>query len=103
MMHARMTKEEIAHLARLSRVALTPAELDNFHTEISSILEYVSAVNAMAADDRIGEPVVGPVHNIFRADEVTVAPESYTDTLLTAMPAREGRYLKVKKILSQDE
>jgi len=103
MMHARMTKEEIAHLARLSRVALTPTELDNFHTEISSILDYVSKVNAMAADDRIGEPVVGPVHNIFRADEVTVAPESYTDTLLTAMPAREGRYLKVKKILSQDE
>lgn len=102
-MHARMTKEEIAHLARLSRVALTPAELDNFHTQISSILEYVSTVNAIAADDVRGEPEVGVVHNVFRTDEVTVAPESYTEALLAAMPAREGRFMKVKKILSQDE
>jgi len=98
-----MTKEEIAHLARLSRVALTPAELDHFHGQISSILEYVGTVNAIAADEVSGEPTVGAVHNVFRADEVTVAPGSYSETLLAAMPAREGRFLKVKKILSQDE
>lgn len=98
-----MTKDEIAHLARLSRVALTPAELDNFHTQISSILEYVSAVNAIAAEEVGGKPSVGVVNNVFRKDEVTVEPESYTETLLAAMPARDGRFMKVKKILSQDE
>jgi aspartyl-tRNA(Asn)/glutamyl-tRNA(Gln) amidotransferase subunit C len=98
-----MTKEEIAHLARLSRVALTSAELDSFHGQISSILEYVSTVNAIAALDQPEEPEVGKVHNVFRADCVTVPPGSYTEVLLAAMPAREGQFLKVKKILSHDE
>ncbi len=98
-----MTREEIQHLARLSRVALSEEEVVNFQTQISSILAYVGAVNAIAADGIDEAPQVGNIHNVFRADEVTVAPETYTETLLAAMPAREGRFMKVKKILAQDE
>jgi len=98
-----MTKEDIEHLARLSRIALTEAEVAGFQKEISSILEYVGAVNAIAADEADTIPLVGTHYNIFRADDVTNEPGSYTEALLAAMPATDGRFMKVKKILNQDE
>lgn len=97
-----MTKEEIEHLASLSRIALTAAEVAAFEKDISSILEYVSTVNAISGDDAVG-PQAGTHYNIFRADTVTNEPESYTEALLAAMPEREGRFMKVKKILQQED
>lgn len=98
-----MTKEEIEHLARLSRIALSPTETANFQKEISSILDYVSVVNAMAADTASETPVVPEHHNIFRADVVTNEPGSNTEILLAAMPETQGRFMKVKKILNQND
>lgn len=96
-----MTQEEIEHLARLSRVRLTNDEVKHFKHEISSILEYVSTVQTLAAE----EPSTTGVshHNIFRPDEVTNEPETHTETLLAAAPTRQGRFLSVKKILQLDE
>lgn len=98
-----MTPQDIAHLADLARIKLTDAEREQLAGEIDTILEYVSAVQEIAGDDGDATPTVGPLHNVFRSDEVTTPPGTHTETLLAAMPQREGQYLKVQKILSQDE
>jgi len=98
-----MTKDEILHLGTLSRIALLPAEVDKFSTEIDAILEYVSTVKNIVADDSSTEPIVGARYNVLRADEVTNEPGEYTEKLLRAMPKRDGQYMLVKKILNQDE
>lgn len=98
-----MTKDEILHLGTLSRIALSPDEVDKFSTEIDAILEYVSTVKNIVADDSNSEPMVGARYNILRADEVTNEPGEYTEKLLSAMPQRDGQYMLVKKILNQDE
>jgi aspartyl-tRNA(Asn)/glutamyl-tRNA(Gln) amidotransferase subunit C len=97
-----MTKEEVIHLAKLSRIALTDEEVDSFTTEMSAILDYVSAVQDMVGDDVSGGLAVGPVHNVFRKDEVTNEPDQYTADIMAEMPQTEGRFLVVKKILNQD-
>lgn len=97
-----MTKEEILHLGRLSRIALTPTEVDTFQTSIDAILEYVSVVRNIASEE-IGTPSVGARYNVLRADEITHPGGTYTDVLLKAMPKRDGQYLSVKKILNQSE
>ncbi len=98
-----MTREDIVHLASLSRLSLTETELDALAKELPSILSYVSAVTAIAADETTEVPEVGPRHNVFRRDEVTNEPESFTEALLAEMPARAGRYLQVQKILAVGE
>lgn len=98
-----MTKEEVEHLARLSRIALSPEEVAGFGEQITSILAYVSTVNAIAADSVDETPAVGAVCNVFRADEVSVPSRTHDIDLLASMPETEGRFLKVKKILSQDD
>ncbi len=98
-----MTRDDIIHLASLSRLALSDTELDSLEKDLPSILAYVSAVTAIAADEATEEPHVGVRHNVFRTDEVTNEPGSYTEALLSEMPERAGQYLQVQKILSVDE
>jgi aspartyl-tRNA(Asn)/glutamyl-tRNA(Gln) amidotransferase subunit C len=94
-----MKREEIAHLAVLSRVRLSDEEISNLEGELSSIVEYVSVVKDIAADDTASTPQVGARYNIFRQDEVTNEPDQYTKDILAEAPTTEGRYLSVKKIL----
>ena len=97
-----MTKEEILHLGRLSRIALAPAEVDAMQTSIDAILEYVSVVRDIASD-AAGAPQVGARYNVLRSDEITEPAGTHADVLLAAMPKRDGRFLSVKKILNQSE
>jgi aspartyl-tRNA(Asn)/glutamyl-tRNA(Gln) amidotransferase subunit C len=94
-----MKREDIAHLATLARIELTEAELKNLETELSSIMSYVGVISDMAADEGDVVPPVGARYNILRADEVTNATNEYTENLLAELPRREGRFMKVKKIL----
>jgi aspartyl-tRNA(Asn)/glutamyl-tRNA(Gln) amidotransferase subunit C len=96
-----MKREDIAHLATLSRLELSEQELENFEAELSSIMSYVSVISDIASE--VGAPEVGVRHNIFRADVVTNGPDEYTADLIAEMPRTEGRYLKVKKILGATE
>jgi aspartyl-tRNA(Asn)/glutamyl-tRNA(Gln) amidotransferase subunit C len=97
-----MTREEIKKLAELSRIELTEAEIEKFTTELSAILSYVSAVQELAGDEVPTEPVLGDRYNVFRQDAITEGTDEYTADLLAEMPATEGRYLKVKKILQAE-
>lgn len=94
-----MKREEIEHLASLSRIRLSEAEKDSLEEDLSSIVSYVSAVSELVSDDINSTPQVGARHNVFRADEITNKADEYTEDIIAEMPASEGRFLKVKKIL----
>jgi aspartyl-tRNA(Asn)/glutamyl-tRNA(Gln) amidotransferase subunit C len=96
-----MKREDIAHLGTLARIELSEAELERLPAELSSIVSYVSAISDIASEITAQE--VGVRHNVFRADEVTNQPDEYTADLLREMPATEGRYMKVKKIIGATE
>ncbi|MFN3188397.1 MAG: Asp-tRNA(Asn)/Glu-tRNA(Gln) amidotransferase subunit GatC [Candidatus Paceibacteria bacterium] len=97
-----MKKEDIRQLASLSRIAVTDNEVDNFQAEIGSILEYVGQIQAMT-NTVDGKKVPGAVYNKMRLDEVVHEPGTYTEAILRELPARDGNFMKVKKILATDE
>ena len=96
-----MTKDDIQHLATLSRIKLTDEEVEKLSGEFDAILDYVGQINEVVESGEI-EKKVGVVYNVFRDDEITNEPGAYTEDLLAAMPERHGQYLKVKKILNPD-
>lgn len=102
-MLAGMNKEDVEHLASLARIRLSEVEKAALPAELDSIVSYVSAVSDIAATDTDAELQVGARYNVFREDIVTNEPNQYTDDILAEMPASEGRYMKVKKILSTDD
>lgn len=96
-----VTKEEVLHLGTLARIKLTDEEAERLHTEIEDILGYVSAVNEIVADGDLTKQV-GPVHNVFREDEVKDDTNATPEDLIAAFPAKKDRFLQVKKILDND-
>jgi aspartyl-tRNA(Asn)/glutamyl-tRNA(Gln) amidotransferase subunit C len=99
----RMKRADIEHLASLARIRLTEDEMERLPEELSSIVEYVSVVSDIAADEADAVPQVGVRHNIFRKDEVTNKPDQYTEDIMAEMPYTEGRFMSVKKILDTSE
>lgn len=97
-----MNKEEVEHLANLSRIELTGNESAAFAADISLVLEYVSQVKDIIAAEGSINKKLGPVYNVLREDKITNEPEQYTEAILNEMPKTNGRYLEVRKILNTD-
>jgi len=97
-----MKREEITHLASLARIELTDKELETFGTDLSQIVDYVSTVSDIAADEADTAPVVGARYNVLRPDEVTNDSDQFTEAILREMPKTQGRSMAVKKILKTE-
>jgi aspartyl-tRNA(Asn)/glutamyl-tRNA(Gln) amidotransferase subunit C len=92
-----ITRDEVAHLARLSRMALSDDELDHYATQLDAIIEAVAKVAEVAAEDVPPSSHALPLTNVFRADEVrqSLTPEQ----ALAGAPAVEDDRFRVPRIL----
>jgi aspartyl-tRNA(Asn)/glutamyl-tRNA(Gln) amidotransferase subunit C len=94
-----MKKEDIEHLAKLSRIAVTDEEAEALAGSITDILGYVSEINDITGE-RAVDKEVGVLYNVMREDGEPHEEGVYTEDLLASAPQREGRYVVVKKILA---
>lgn len=96
-----ITRDEVARLAALSRMALTDQELDHYATQLDVIIEAVAKVAEVAAEDVPPSSHALPLTNVFRADEVrqSLTPQQ----ALANAPAVEEDRFKVPRILGEEE
>jgi aspartyl-tRNA(Asn)/glutamyl-tRNA(Gln) amidotransferase subunit C len=97
----RISRDEVAHLAKLARLALTDDELDNFAGQLDAILGYVSQIQAADVGDV--EPTGNPLKdvNVMRAD-IPVPCLTQDQALAEAPEAVDGRFA-VPRILGEPE
>ena len=98
---AAISREEVAHLARLSRIEMTPDELDHLASEMEVILGAVARVQEVATADIPPTSHALPMTNVFR-DDVT-KPSLSPEDALSGAPAREDDRFKVPQILGDAE
>ncbi|MBA3417505.1 MAG: Asp-tRNA(Asn)/Glu-tRNA(Gln) amidotransferase subunit GatC [Geodermatophilaceae bacterium] len=98
---ASISREEVAHLARLARLAVTDAELDVFAGQLDIIIGSVARVGEVAADDIPPTSHALPVTNVLRPDELR--PSLARDEVLAAAPAAEDGRFRVPRILDDPE
>ncbi len=67
---AGITRDEVANLARLARLAVTEAELDVFAGQLEVILAAVARVGEVAAADIPPTSHVVPLTNVSRPDVI---------------------------------
>ncbi|MBL7499818.1 Asp-tRNA(Asn)/Glu-tRNA(Gln) amidotransferase subunit GatC [Frankia sp. CNm7] len=96
-----ITRDEVAHLARLSRMSLSDAELDALAPQLDQILSAVARVSEVAAADIPPTSHAVPLTNVFRAD-VTRPSLPAEDALAAAPSAEDGRF-RVPRILDSEE
>jgi aspartyl-tRNA(Asn)/glutamyl-tRNA(Gln) amidotransferase subunit C len=95
-----ISRDDVAHLARLARLELTDAELGHYAEQLDVILGAVQRVSEVAADDV--EPMSHPVaiSNVFRPDRQV--PGLTPEQALAAAPAVEDERFRVPRILDEE-
>ena len=96
-MATRISSEDVAHVARLARLSLTPEELEQFTAQLGAVLDHARDVEGL---DTAGVPPTAhplPLENVFRDDEP--APCLDRAEVLAQAPAVEDDRFRVPRIL----
>lgn len=99
-MPALIDNELVRHIATLSRLTLTDAEVGRYASDLSAILAYVDQLSELDTDAVEPTAHVLPVHNVLRADEVRPSPGP--DAVLKNAPERHDTFFRVPKVLDQE-
>jgi aspartyl-tRNA(Asn)/glutamyl-tRNA(Gln) amidotransferase subunit C len=95
-----ITRAEVAHLARLARIAMTDAELDHLSAQLDVIIGAVSRVGEVAAADIPPTSHALPLTNVFRPD--VVRPSLPQEAVLAGAPEAEDGRFRVPRILDEE-
>jgi aspartyl-tRNA(Asn)/glutamyl-tRNA(Gln) amidotransferase subunit C len=95
---AKLNREDVLKLARLARLELEDAEIEEYSTELSEILQYVEQLQSI--DIKGLEPTnqVTGLTNITRKDEVVDYGYKPAD-LQKNLPDSEDDQIKVKRMI----
>ena len=96
-----LTRDEVAHLARLARLAVTDDELDLFAGQLDVILTAIARIGEVAAADIKPTSHAVPLQNVLRPDEVR--PSLPREDVLAGAPSVEDDRFGVPQILGEEE
>jgi len=92
---------QVAHLANLARIALTPEETEKLTGELGVIIESIAKVSEVATPDVPATSHPIRLTNVFRPD---VPGETLTvEEALSGAPERDGDRFKVSAILGEEQ
>ncbi len=93
----KILKEEVEHVARLARLALSEEEKRLFSQQLSSILTYIEKLKELETTQVEPTTHVVPLQNVFREDEVK--PSLPREAALRNAPERTEGFFRVPKII----
>src|SRR5665213_569769 len=98
---AKLTLDDVRHVAMLSRLALDEPHLKRLTGQLESILGYIAKLSEV--DTSHVEPMAHalPLHNVLRED--VVEPSLPLEKVLQNAPETEGPFFKVPKVIGGDE
>ena len=95
-----ITAEQVAHLAHLARIDLSPAEITSLTAELGQIVDAVAKVTEVATPEVPATSHPMPLTNIFRPD--TIVPSLTVEQALSGAPDRDGDKFRVPAILDEE-
>ena len=93
----KLSREEVLHIARLARVALTEEEITRMSEQLSNLLEHFEVLQKV---DTTGIPPTAQsvtLQSVMREDKVT--PSLPQEDVLANAPRREGDCFRVRAVL----
>ena len=92
-----ISKEEVEHIAKLSRLELTESEVEKMQKDLSAILDYFDLLKKAP---KIKSRVIKVVKNSdLRIDDAKLRDAGLAEKLIAAAPDKKEDYIKVKTIL----
>ena len=95
-----LSRNDVAHLARLARLAVTDEELDLYAGQLSAVLDAVAQVQKASVEDVPPTTHAVPMTNVMRED--VARPSLPRDAVLAGAPAAEDGRFRVPRILKEE-
>jgi aspartyl-tRNA(Asn)/glutamyl-tRNA(Gln) amidotransferase subunit C len=93
----KLSREEVLHISRLARVAVSDADVEKMMEQLSNILENFEILREV---DTEGVPPTAQsiaLQNVMRDDQI--APSLPPDDVLANAPRQEGEFFRVHAVL----
>ncbi|TFD63048.1 Asp-tRNA(Asn)/Glu-tRNA(Gln) amidotransferase subunit GatC [Cryobacterium ruanii] len=95
-----ITAEQVAHLAYLARIDLSPLEITDLTHDLGQIVDSIAKVSEVATADTPATSHPMPLTNVFRDD--IVVPSLTVEQALSGAPDRAGDKFRVPAILDEE-
>jgi len=94
-----ISREDVAHVARLARLALSEDELERYTTQLASVLEHAADIESLEIADVPPTAHPLPLANVLRDD----VPQPCLDReeVLAQAPQVEGERFRIPRILGE--
>lgn len=95
-----ISRDDVAHVARLARLAVSDDELDVFTEQLAAVLDHARDVEALDVGDVPPTAHPLPLKNVLRAD--VPVPSLDRAEVLAAAPAVEDDRFAVPPVLGEE-
>ena len=96
---ASISRDDVAHVARLARLQLTDEQIDTFTPQLAAILGHAADVEALQLDDVPPTAHPLPLKNVLRPD--VARDGGIRDAVLAEAPAAEDGMFRVPPVLGE--
>lgn len=94
-----ISKQDVAHVARLARLELTEQELDQFTGQLAAVLGHAADIEALDIADVPTTAGPAPLSNVLRPD--VPVPSLDRDEVLAQAPDVESDRFRIPRILGE--
>lgn len=94
-----LTLAQVQHVAKLARLKLSAQQLEQYRSQLSTVLEYVAKLSELDVTNI--EPMAHPTEIMNRTEDDVPSTPMPIEQLLMNAPAVEGRCIAVPKVLDE--
>lgn len=95
-----LTLEDVAHVARLARLRLSPAELEKMRDQLSNILDHFQMLQQIDVSTAPPTAQVTDLVNVLREDEIR--PSLPREQALANAPEQQDGMFRVRAIFEEE-
>jgi aspartyl-tRNA(Asn)/glutamyl-tRNA(Gln) amidotransferase subunit C len=92
-----VTPEQVRHIAKLARIAMSDAEIEAMVPELNNILSWVEHLSEV--DTEGVEPLTAVIENHLRLRDDVVTDSDRREEILANAPAAEHGFFAVPKVI----
>lgn len=95
---AKLTRDDVLKLAQLARLQLSDAEIEEYSTELTEILQYVEHLQAVDIEGLQPTNQITGLNNVTRPDEIKDYGYAPSD-LQKNLPSSKDNQIKAKRMI----